>query len=331
MKPVGIVLMLMVWAAIASAQCTSAHPCGSTSSRTIFAPSANSQNPAGGGQPSGTPTGGGTSDGVPPSSSPSGIIVIPPRVMVGPSMDFPQLPAQPPDLKKLLDKHGPQFAEVYSMSSFSVLGYAKGGWPMVIDYEQQEESFALLTVSADDVDPFYYHLRGSGKAGHFQEVVHLPQRFGDKPVVAHYAVQALSTNAGEVTPSKLLILGLGAGDKAVASVGIDKVVFGPSAIRPPQHEKASYTFHSEFDFPEVETGVMKVGLSKGQIIAAKVSEDRIKSGIRQNTEISKDWDGKRSGKPCTGQHLLQVRAWRSSQDGGDWVAAWSPQTVQVLP
>jgi hypothetical protein len=55
------------------------------------------------------------------------------------------------------------------------------------------------------------------------------------------------------------VLGLGAGDKAVASVGIDKIVFQPGTIRPPQHEKANYTFHSEFDFPEVEADVIQVG------------------------------------------------------------------------
>jgi hypothetical protein len=325
MKTVCTLLFSMWLAATVQAHCTSTHPCISSYSQTISPTGTSTTSKRNSGQSSGT------SDGPPISPAPSRIVVIPQGGTMWPNNDFPDLPPQPPDYKKLLDKNGPQFAKVFSMSSFSVLGYAKGGWPMVIDYQQQQESFALITVSVDGVDPFYYHLRASDRAGHFQEVVHLPQRFGDKPVIAHYSVQALSMNAGEVSPTNFLILGLGAGDKAVASVGIDRVDFGPKAIHLPQNEKASYTFHSEFDFPEVEAGVLKVGLLKGQIMAARVSENHIKNGIRQNSEISKDWDGKRSGKPCTGQHLLQVRAWRSSQDGGDWVAAWSPQVVEVLP
>jgi hypothetical protein len=262
MKTVCTLLSLVCVVAIAQAQCKKSVFCGSSYSQNIGLAGISSRSS------SRTPTSGqssGTSDGPPLSPPPSGIVVIPQRGAMWPDMEFPELPAQPPDYKKLLDKNGPQFANVFSMSSFSVLGYAKGGWPIVIDYQQQQESFALVTVSTDGIDPFYYRLRASDRAGHFQEVVHLPQRFGDKPVIAHYSVQALSMNAGEVNPTNFLILGLGAGDKAVASVGIDRVDFGPKAIHPPQNEKASYTFHSEFDFPEVEAGVLRVGLLKAKL------------------------------------------------------------------
>src|SRR5713226_2957765 len=303
MKALPTLLLLLVTFLTVSAQgqCDPDHPCRS----------ANPNLSARGGQTYDGPTTTGP-------QQPSIIIVRPQPQPIFPDAPQPPFAPAPPDLKKLLDKHGPQFADVFSMSSFSVLAYAKGGWPLVIDYQQEKESFALLTVAAEGVDPFYYRLQGGSKAGHFQEIVHLPPRFGDKPVVAHYFVRALGMNTGEVKPTHLHILGLGAGDKAVASVGIDKIVFQPGAIRPPQHEKAVYTFHSEFDFPDVEADVMKVALMNSQIIAARVNQNRIRDGIRQNAEISKDWDGKRGGRPCQGQHVLQVRAWRSSQDGGDW-------------
>jgi hypothetical protein len=315
MKALAIILLLLPSFLISSiqGQCDPDHPCRSPNASPNFG--------ARGGQ---------TYDG-PPTTGPQGppVIIIPPPVIFPENPQIPFAPA-PPDFKKLLDKHGPQFADTFSMSSFSVLAYAKGSWPLVIDYQQEKESFALLVVAVEGIEPFYYRLQGTNK-GHFQEIVQLPPRFGDKPVVANYFVRALAMNTGEVKPTLLQILGLGAGDKAVASVGIDKIVFQPRAIRPPQREKAMYTFHSEFDFPEVEAGVMKVGLMNSQIIAARVSQNHIKDGIRQNAQVSKDWDGKRGGKPCLGKHILQVRAWRSSQDGGDWVAAWSTQLVEVVP
>jgi hypothetical protein len=38
------------------------------------------------------------------------------------------------------------------------------------------------------------------------------------------------------------------------------------------------------------------------------------------------WEGK--GKP--GEHMLQIRAWRGLENGGDWVVAWSPDIVDVV-
>ena len=33
--------------------------------------------------------------------------------------------------------------------------------------------------------------------------------------------------------------------------------------------------------------------------------------------------------PSYGPHLMQVRAWLTAQEGGDWVSAWSAGTVDV--
>src|SRR5712692_3887505 len=199
MKALPTLLLLLVTFLTVSAQgqCDPDHPCRSAN-------------------PNFSARGGQTYDG-PTTTGPQqpSIIIVRPQPIFPDAPQPPFAPA-PPDLKKLLDKHGPQFADVFSMSSFSVLAYAKGGWPLVIDYQQEKESFALLTVAAEGVDPFYYRLQGGSKAGHFQEMVHRPPRFGDKPVVAHYFVRALGMNTGEVKPTHLHILGLGAGDKAVA-------------------------------------------------------------------------------------------------------------------
>jgi hypothetical protein len=35
-------------------------------------------------------------------------------------------------------------------------------------------------------------------------------------------------------------------------------------------------------------------------------------------------------KGKTGEHMLEIRAWRGLENGGDWVVAWSPDIVDVL-
>jgi hypothetical protein len=43
-------------------------------------------------------------------------------------------------------------------------------------------------------------------------------------------------------------------------------------------------------------------------------------------EINQTW---KVSKAKPGQHILQVRAWRTKSTGGDFVVAWSPDLVDV--
>lgn len=265
-----------------------------------------------------------------PSPSPSAKNPDPVIIWVDPPQPppWPDVPPEPPpDPLKNLNERGPQFQPVYSMSAFAVQGFVRGNWPMLLDYELEPASFALLTVVAERVEPFYYRLDGT-KIGRHLDIIRLPERFGGRVQVGLFFVRAMKDHLGEVEPAHLHVYGIGAGDRAVGSVAIDQLSFTPATIRSGQ-AKATYSFHARNDFPKTEAEFHRVGLYKGQIVATRVGSHRI-GAVRRGASKSSEWDGKNEkGKPSPGQHIFQVRAWWKADDGGDWVAAWSEDLVAV--
>jgi hypothetical protein len=242
----------------------------------------------------------------------------------------------------LIDKKGPQEPAIFSMSTFTVMGFAKGSWPVVIDYLLEQDSLLIVVIAPEGTEPIIYRL--DGKKGHWQNRLSLPAQLGDQPLVAHYAIRALDDTAGQIGPSHLHIHGIAAGPKAVGSIGIDRINFSPAAISVEQGEKARYMFHSISDFKNVEVDFIRLALSSGQIIAARVGGKSV-GGVSKNTLKDGDWDGKSDGggkaakgyspelqqwlRAPHGQHLVQVRGWWGAKDGGDWVTALSDDYVTV--
>jgi len=233
-----------------------------------------------------------------------------------------------------LDKNGPYVAPVYSMSSFAIMGYAKGNWPVVVDYLVEQDSLVLLVVSAEGKPPQVYHLPGEKK--HYQIKVTLPEWIGDQLRVAQYLLETLDPNVGAAGPAHIHVHGIAAGPKAVGSIGIDQVDFGPPHLQLSQHQKAQYSFHAKRDFKHTEVTVVKLALStNGEILAGAVHGDKTGS-VSENANKRGEWDGsiklpaKKYSEAVrawlmmpTGEHAVQVRGWFSSQDGGDWVTALS--------
>ena len=232
----------------------------------------------------------------------------------------------PPE--KILSNHGPQTPATFSMSNFSIMGFAKGNWPVVLDYEVRKPGLYLLTVSTGDSAPFSYLLDGS-QTGRQQIILQLPARFGPDPKPGSYSIQAMSNVPGEVAPAYLRVFGIGAGERAVGSVAIDQLHFTPPAIKAQDRQIASYGFHSHADFEKVTAEFERVGLVDGSVVTQIEDQQDIKDVVRRNTSIqNQQWDPrKRKAKP--GQHMLQVRAWYTLKGGGDWVVAWSPELVRV--
>jgi hypothetical protein len=229
----------------------------------------------------------------------------------------------------MLDKEGPQFPDAYNMSDFSIEAYAKGNWPMVIDFELEQRSVVLVTIIMEGVEPFYYYLNGNALARH-QEKLTIPERFGNTAKPATYSIRGLSANFGEAKPVYLRLFGIGAGPKAVGSLKIDELRFQPGKIRPQQKEKASFSFHSHEDFTKAEAEFWQVGrIANGPIIPRRVDVERIRNIVRRDERVSSSWQGKANGKPVTGQFQLQVCAWVEGKDGGDWATALSPELVIV--
>jgi len=260
----------------------------------------------------------------PPQPGPPPVVVILPMPTFDP---FPPMPVSTPNPAKVLDKEGPRFPDGYSMSSFSVQGFVKGNWPMVVDYESSPQSITLLTIVADGVEPVFYRLQGGAR----QEVrLTIPGRFGDRPQIALYTVRALSTNVGEVGPVYFRIYGLGAGPRAVGSVGIDRLSFRPGTIRPSQRGEAVYSFHVRNDFDKVRVEFYKVGRVNDQVLAKKVGTGKTWEQLRRDRTEGDRWDGKTDkDKPTQGQHQFCARAWMKSSNDKDWVIACSGELVRV--
>ena len=241
----------------------------------------------------------------------------------------------------LLDKKGPQLPGVFNMSNFYIMGFAKGSWPVVVDYFLEQDSLLIVVVAPEGMVPAIYHL--DGKKGHWQSRISLPVSIGPKPVVAHYAIRALDDNIGQVSTSHLHIHGIAAGEKAVGSIGIDQVSFSPAAIHVAMGEQARYMFHSKMDFKNVDVDFVRLAVYQGQIIAARVGGKSMGS-VNKNDQKTGNWDGKSDGggkyaqsyppelrnwlKAPQGQHLVQVRAWWGAKDG-DWATALSDDFVTV--
>ena len=214
------------------------------------------------------------------------------------------------------------------MSNISVVGFVKGDWPMVLDYEVRQPGLYLLSVSAEGTAPFFYILESS-QPGRRQQILRLPSRFGNQPHAGSYAVYALTNKPGEASPVFLRVYGMGAGERAVGSVAIDQLHFSPPSVRPKDKQNAFYGFHSHADFEKVTAEFQLVGLMDGAVVGRLEYEEDVKDLVRRDTEIqNKPWDP-RKAKAAPGQHLFQVRAWYTLKKGGDWVIAWSPQLVRV--
>ena len=240
-----------------------------------------------------------------------------------------------------LDKEGPQVPRIFSMSSFSVMGFVKGTWPVVFDYQLEKDSLLIVVISPEGQTPILYRL--NGKAGHWQSRLTVPASVGSNSVVAQYLLQSIDDNVGPVGPAHLHVHGIAAGPRAVGSIGIDQVSFGPDMIHMKMHEKAQYAFHSISDFKNVEVNFVRIANNNGEIIAARVGK-KGEGSIAKNEQKGGDWDGKIDPagkdfdsfppkvqqwlKSSGGQHLLQVRAWYGAKDG-DWATALSENFVTV--
>lgn len=242
---------------------------------------------------------------------------------------------------QLLDKHGPQLPAVFGLSSLAIMGFSRGSWPVAIDYALEQDSLLLVVISPEGESPLIFRLEG--KKGHWVTKLQIPPSVGDDLRVSQYLVQTLDDNVGQVKPSHIHIHGIAAGPKAVGSIGIDQVSFAPSSIHI-GHEKAQFTYHSISDFDDTEVSFVRLAKSpSGEIVAAAVNKKAMGS-IAQNHVKNGDWDGSIKTEDLvknfspelkqwlvapTGQHILQVRAWRSRDHGGDFVTALSETIVAV--
>lgn len=247
----------------------------------------------------------------------------------------PAQPAPSPDevARRLLDD-GPQMAPAFNMSAFAVRGFVRGGWPVLVDFEQRSAGgSAQLRISARDLPEVFSYDLGTVCPPPRRCVVQFrlpPEVFGDQLRPAVFA--ALATDGGgRQTQPDFHVYALGAGPRAIGSVAIDQVSFGPPTIRVADKQRALYRFYSHSDFGHAAVEFWKVERDADGNRLAFVDDRAIDGGLRKDQWVGmaerREWDGSGKGaRVSTGVHKVQVRAWDRV---GDWLTSWSDSTVAV--
>ncbi len=76
-----------------------------------------------------------------------------------------------------LNRNGPQFPQSLRMSDFQVTGLARGGWPVVVDYEAEQSTYVLLTAVTQNAPPAQAIL-AVPQTGRRLQLLRLPTEFG---------------------------------------------------------------------------------------------------------------------------------------------------------
>lgn len=236
-----------------------------------------------------------------------------------------------------LTMSGPRMPDAYSVGSFPVQGYTRGGWPLVVDFLPEHDSRTWIEVAVDGRLVYQELLDEGGRDGRRQARVVLPRKVSDRPRPGLYVVRSVRVADGRVlkdasgrdVPAKLDIYGIGAGPKAVGSVAIDEVVFEPGRLLVQRGALASYSYNARSEFNRAAVEILKFDNREGEIKVERVKSDEL-VGIRLGRSPSGAWDGTSGAQraPSFGLHRLQVRAWFNSEDRS-WVGAWSPAAVTV--
>jgi hypothetical protein len=228
------------------------------------------------------------------------------------------------DSPESLSKNGPHVPKEFDMSKFAVHGLVGPKWPVVLDFILDTQGMVQMDIIADDGHHYRVRIPNvAHKRGY--AILRLPADFGKKTQAAVYEIQSLPA-AGATTPAPAVrTFGLGAGEKAVGSVAIDQLTFQPAVIHPKAKEVANYAFHAHSAFNGVRAEFIFTTLSNGRVLVEKDQEAKL-APIPEGEKARGTWEGK-GGK--IGEHMLQIRAWRGLENGGDWVVAWSPDIVNV--
>ncbi len=228
------------------------------------------------------------------------------------------------DVREQLSRNGPQFPASLRMSDFHVTGFAKGGWPVVIDYDAEPGTYVLLTVVTQNAPPAEAVL-AAPQTGRRLQLLGLPLDFGTSLKSAAFSLTATASRT-DPTPRYLRIYGFGCGPKAVGSVAIDQLLFGPPAVTASQ-PAAHFGFHAHTTFDKMKAEFMQVALIDNSIEGQLFDDKKINRRVANEERVSDDWSAKKA-KP--GQIQFRVRGWMTVQgdsEGGDWVSAFSPDLV----
>jgi hypothetical protein len=222
-----------------------------------------------------------------------------------------------PDTDHLL-KNGPQVPQNVQMTHFIIDGLIGPGWPVAIDFQLNGPGTVTFDITTADKKN-YHEVLTSDPKNRAVLILH-PQPLPDKLQAAVFDIEAVGPTGSKGAAPDFRIFGIAAGPRAVGSIGIDKVSFGPSLVK--MNQAAQYAFHSHSDFTDVRADLMYTGIKDNHVVMKQDSETHL-----DPVEHGQDKQGPLLTKGTAGQHLLQIRAWRANS--GDWAIAWSPEIVTL--
>lgn len=224
--------------------------------------------------------------------------------------------------EKTLDRGGPQVEQHFNMSGFTVKGFCKGGWPVVLDFQIANGGALFLTIDNNKTSRVYRFEPNRNRR--IEEKLILPAEFGENLTAGVYTIRAESSGTGQVHPVYLRMYALGAGERAVGSAAIDLLRFGPDTV--PRKGEAQFGFHAHSEFNSGQAEFFRLGLVNNQIVNNLDDKQAVSHRIAEGVQIDETW---KTNKAKPGEHVMLVRAWRSKSNGGDFVLAWSPDHVNV--
>jgi hypothetical protein len=225
---------------------------------------------------------------------------------------------------KHFGQDGPSVPHEFDMNDIAIKGLVGPNWPVVLDFLIDTPGAVQIDITASDKRHFQQFIRNEPNRRAYA-IFRLPKDFDSKIQTAVFQVRPVALAGPSPVVPRLRAFGLGAGENAVGSVAIDQLTFEPASIHPKIKEVATFGFHAHSAFDGERAEFIFTTLYNGHIIVQKDQEEKL-----QPVPIDQRATGTWEGQGKAGEHMLQVRAWRGLENGGDWVVAWSPDIVDVV-
>ena len=238
-------------------------------------------------------------------------------------------------------QNGPRFPDSYGVGVFAVQGYAGDGWPVVVDFLSRPGTCTTLEISVGDQLVSSKPLDWEGRGGRQFAQIDLPKgterrgaatRNRNPAKVAMYVIHSRTPACGQPgprTPAPVEVYGIGAGPRAVGSVAIENLSFGPARPRFP-NEQVAMGYEAKTPFNHAAVEILRYDVTPDATNVQRVRSTRT-DAVQVGANSGGAWDGMSDrGARSTGVHRLQVRGWFTENDRS-WVGAISPTSVQVAP
>ncbi|MBJ7312479.1 hypothetical protein ACFOLJ_23010 [Rugamonas sp. CCM 8940] len=236
-----------------------------------------------------------------------------------------------------LERNGPRFAVTQKVGTFVVEGYIRGGWPFVVDFLPQPDTCTELNVYMGEKQVFSRLLDADGRSGRRLLKLVLPDNIASVTRPALYVLRSArpacaqrgaKPDGGAVSVE---VYGIGCGPRAVGSVAVDRLVFGPPQPKLPR-ELVQVGYRMQWPFNHIAVEVLRFrrsGTDDIEVERVATLDPELSGGLPAGEVAGRTWDGRNGAAALSlGLHRLQVRAWLAGDDRS-WVGAISPGTVRI--